>query len=189
MQARRPKRSRCIISGKELSPVYDVGLNHTWNDKDSCSSSLSIKRITVNTESWKLINLIITLKMLFINNYYNDPLLKAVTTCRMFTFLSNKAKIVTIVDKWPRTLLSCDRGTGLAATGLLTSVTFADAESTRLDPYLLTATDWNSAKTELEKVLETASIILWINKRVIQAFLSAMTRTDEKGIKQQQDTF
>ena len=102
--ARRLKRSRYIISGKVLSPVYGVCLNRTWNDKDSCSSSSSIKRTTVNTESWKLINLIITLKMLLINNYYNDPLLRAVTTYRKFTFLCNKAKIVTIVGKWPRTL-------------------------------------------------------------------------------------
>lgn len=65
--------------------------------------------------------------MLFVNNYYNDPLLKAVTTSRTFTFLCNEAKIVTIVDKWPRTLLPCNRVTGLTATGLLTSVTFAHA--------------------------------------------------------------
>ena len=52
-----------------------------------------------------------------------------------------------------------------------------------------TATDWTSTKTELEKFLETATIILWINERVIQALVSAMVRTDEKGIKQEQDTF
>ena len=52
-----------------------------------------------------------------------------------------------------------------------------------------TATDWTSTKKELEKFLETATIILWINERLIQALLSAMVRTDEKGIKQEQDTF
>ena len=119
--ARRLKRSRYIISGKVLSPVYGVCLNRTWNDKDSCSSSSSIKRTTVNTESWKLINLIITLKMLLINNYYNDPLLRAVTTYRKFTFLCNKAKIVTIVGKWPPTLLSDLAELTATATGLLTS--------------------------------------------------------------------
>ena len=88
---------------------------------NSCSSSLSIKRTTVNTESWKLINLIITVKILLINSYYNDPLLRAVTTCRKFTFLCNKAKIVTTVGKWPRALLYDLTGLTATATGLLTS--------------------------------------------------------------------
>lgn len=92
--ARRLKRSRYIISGKVLSPVYGVCLNRTWNDKDSCSSSSSIKRTTVNTESWKLINLIITLKMLLINNYYNDPCWELLPRIESLHFCAIKQKLL-----------------------------------------------------------------------------------------------